>query len=116
MLTRSGGDALRASVPNGMKFHDDVDSFSWSNGHSNGKNNDFSKRNVDKFHCSDLEWIEKIPECPVYHPSKGEFEDPLVYLQKIAPEASRYGQMSYFSILIIIPCNILIFNGYENFT
>ncbi|XP_038888625.1 lysine-specific demethylase JMJ706-like isoform X4 [Benincasa hispida] len=99
MLTRSGGDALRASVSYGMKFHDDVDSFSWSNGPSNG-NNDFSKREVDKFHCSDLEWINKIPECPVYHPSKEEFEDPLVYLQKLAPEASRYGMCK-----IVSPCS-----------
>lgn len=98
MLPRSGGDALRASVSWGMKFHDDVDSFSCSNGPSNG-NNDFSKREVDKFHCSDLEWINKIPECPVYHPSKEEFEDPLVYLQNIAPEASRYGQIPYFFLL-----------------
>jgi hypothetical protein len=27
----------------------------------------------------------------VYSPTKEEFEDPLVYLQKIAPEASKYG-------------------------
>nr|GEV76731.1 lysine-specific demethylase JMJ706-like isoform X1 [Tanacetum cinerariifolium] len=33
----------------------------------------------------------KMPECPVYYPSKEEFEDPLAYLQKIAPEASTYG-------------------------
>ncbi|KAL5728747.1 hypothetical protein ACHQM5_001793 [Ranunculus cassubicifolius] len=40
----------------------------------------------------DLEWIHKIPECPVYTPSKEEFgEDPLLYLQKIAPEASKHG-------------------------
>lgn len=71
---------------------------------------------MDKFHCSDLEWIDEIPECPVYHPSEGEFEDPLVYLQKIAPEASRYGQVPYFfSMQIIIPCHILIFYGSESF-
>ena len=109
MWTTSRGDASRASVSCGMKFHDDVDSFSWKNGPSIG-NDDFSKRGVGKFHCSDLEWINKIPECPVYHPSKEEFEDPLVYLQKIARDASSYGQISYFffSIHIIIPCNILL--------
>jgi hypothetical protein len=46
---------------------------------------------VAKFDTSDLEWTDKIPECPVYSPTKEEFEDPLVYLQKIAPEASKYG-------------------------
>ena len=38
-----------------------------------------------------FEWTDEILECPVYHPSELEFEDPLVYLQKIAPEASKYG-------------------------
>lgn len=49
---------------------------------------------VDKsstFDLADTTWISKIPECPVYHPSEQEFEHPLVYLQKIAPEASKYG-------------------------
>ncbi|KAG7036210.1 Lysine-specific demethylase [Cucurbita argyrosperma subsp. argyrosperma] len=75
-----------------------MDSFSWPNGPSY-RNKDFSKRKIDKFHCSDLEWTDEIPECPVYHPSEGEFEDPLVYLQKIAPGASRYGQLQCFSFL-----------------
>lgn len=39
----------------------------------------------------DLEWINQITECPVYHPSVEDFEDPLMYIQKIAPEASKYG-------------------------
>lgn len=44
-----------------------------------------------KFDLGDLNWTNMIPECPVYHPSEQEFEHPLVYLQKIAPEASKYG-------------------------
>ncbi|KAH1139021.1 hypothetical protein AAZX31_10G181500 [Glycine max] len=44
-----------------------------------------------KFDLADLEWTNMIPECPTYHPSEYEFEHPLVYLQKIAPEASKYG-------------------------
>ncbi|AES59966.1 lysine-specific demethylase JMJ706 [Medicago truncatula] len=44
-----------------------------------------------KFDLDDLNWTNMIPECPVYHPSEQEFEHPLVYLQKIAPEASKYG-------------------------
>lgn len=77
MMNRSGGDALRASASCGTKLHSDPDVF--------------FKRKVDKFDTSDLEWTENIPECPVYSPTKEEFEDPLIYLQKIAPEASKYG-------------------------
>ncbi|XP_057478687.1 lysine-specific demethylase JMJ13-like isoform X1 [Actinidia eriantha] len=90
MITRSGGDALRASASCGTRFHGNANTFSRSGGASNEKDA-FSKRNVAKFDLNDLEWTAKIPECPVYCPSKEEFEDPLVYLQKIAPEASRFG-------------------------
>ena len=90
MMARSGGDALRVSASCGMRLHGNAESFSRSNGASSEKDV-FSKCRVDKFDTSDLEWTEKIPECPVYCPTKEEFEDPLVYLQKIAPEASRYG-------------------------
>ncbi|XP_071708844.1 lysine-specific demethylase JMJ13-like [Rutidosis leptorrhynchoides] len=38
-----------------------------------------------------LEWLNEITECPVYHPSFEEFEDPLRYIQKISPQASKYG-------------------------
>ncbi|XP_022159007.1 lysine-specific demethylase JMJ706-like isoform X2 [Momordica charantia] len=108
MLTRSGGDTLRAPLSCGMRFHDDLDSFSWSNGPASG-NNDFSKRKVDRFGCSDLEWIHKISECPVYHPSREEFEDPLVYLQKIAPEASRYGMCKIVSPLSAsVPAGVVL--------
>ncbi|KAL2627338.1 hypothetical protein AAZV13_07G167200 [Glycine max] len=48
-------------------------------------------RKPRKFDLADLEWTNTIPECPTYHPSEHEFEHPLVYLQKIAPEASEYG-------------------------
>lgn len=93
MMSRSGGDALRASSSCGVRLHGNADSFSRSNTVSSGRDV-FLKRKVDKFNTSDLEWTEKIPECPVYCPTKEEFEDPLVYLQKIAPEASRYGNLT----------------------
>jgi hypothetical protein len=82
VMTRSGGDALRASASCGVRLH--------------GGAEVFSKRKVDKFDTGDLEWTQKIPECPVYCPTKEEFEDPLVYLQKIAPEASRHGNTPLF--------------------
>lgn len=97
-MSRSGGDALRASASCGIRLHGNVDSFSRSNAAPNVKDV-FSKRKVDKFDTDDLEWTGKIPECPVYHPTKEEFEDPLIYLQKIAPEASRYGNFPSIAYL-----------------
>lgn len=93
MMNRSGGDALKASAPCGVRL---FGGYAESSSHSSGMSNErdvFSKRRVYKFECDDLEWTKKIPECPVYSPSKEEFEDPLVYLQKIAPEASKYGEI-----------------------
>lgn len=73
-MNRSGGDALRGSACSG-----------------DGLSINLSKSKVEKFDLNDLDWTDKVPECPVYFPSKEEFEDPLIYLQKIAPEASRFG-------------------------
>ena len=92
MIARSGGDALKASASCGIRLHSDADSFSCSTAGTNGRNY-FPKRKVDKFNMTDLDWIDKIPECPVYHPRKDEFDDPLVYIEKIAPEASKYGKL-----------------------
>lgn len=90
MMNRSGGDALRASASCGTRLHGNADAF--------------FKRRVDKFDTSDLEWTDKIPECPVYSPTKEEFEDPLIYLQKIALEASKYGmQFGLFKLLLVLP-------------
>ncbi|KAK7309649.1 hypothetical protein RJT34_06548 [Clitoria ternatea] len=95
MMNRSGGDALRASASCGMRLHGNADAF--------------SKRKVDKFDTNDLEWIDKIPECPVYSPTKEEFEDPLVYLQKIAPEASKYGICKIISPLSAsVPAGVVL--------
>ncbi|XP_022717426.1 lysine-specific demethylase JMJ706-like [Durio zibethinus] len=108
MMARSGGDALRVSASCGMRLHGNTESFSRSNGASSEKDV-LSKRKVDKFDTSDLEWTEKIPECPVYCPTKEEFEDPLVYLQKIAPEASRYGICKIISPLsATVPAGVVL--------
>ncbi|OMO77370.1 hypothetical protein CCACVL1_15046 [Corchorus capsularis] len=107
-MSRSGGDALRVSASCGMRLHGNAESFSRSNGASTEKDI-FCKRKVDKFDTSDLEWTDKIPECPVYCPTKEEFEDPLVYLQKIAPEASRYGICKIISPLsATVPAGVVL--------
>lgn len=94
VMHRSGGDALRATPSCGVRIHGRAESFPRTNVQYNGKDI-FPKRKVDKFETDNLEWTEKIPQCPVYYPTKEEFEDPLVYLQKIAPEASKYGKWHF---------------------
>ncbi|KAE8693206.1 lysine-specific demethylase 5D-like isoform X2 [Hibiscus syriacus] len=108
MMARSGGDALRVSASCGVRLQGIAESFSRSNGVSCEKDV-FSKHKVDKFDVCDLEWTEKIPECPVYCPTKEEFEDPLVYLQKIAPEASRYGICKIVSpVVATVPAGVVL--------
>ncbi|KAI4303334.1 hypothetical protein MLD38_038979 [Melastoma candidum] len=91
LKNRSGGDALRSSGSCGVRIHKNDDSLVALNGSSSSKNDFVQKRSVEKFNLNDFDWTDSIPECPVYYPSKEQFEDPLVYLQKIAPEASKYG-------------------------
>ncbi|KAJ4950221.1 hypothetical protein NE237_027053 [Protea cynaroides] len=108
MMTRSGGDALRASTTCGMRFHGSSDAYSRSNGASKEKAS-FLKRKVEKFDTSNLEWTDKIPECPVFCPTKEEFEDPLVYLQKISPEASKHGICKIISPLsAAVPAGVVL--------
>jgi hypothetical protein len=40
---------------------------------------------------NDTSWIDEIPMCPVFYPTKEEFEDPLTYIRSIAPIAQPYG-------------------------
>lgn len=64
------------------------------------------KRKVSQLSTSEFDWIDTIKECPVYHPSKEEFEDPLAYVQKIALEASKFGmlttQILFVSMLVYL--------------
>ncbi|XP_042502738.1 lysine-specific demethylase JMJ706-like isoform X2 [Macadamia integrifolia] len=108
MMARSGGDALRASASCGVRLHRSLDAFCSSTGASKEKDA-FLKRKVEKFDTSDLEWTDKIPECPVFRPTKEEFEDPLVYLQKIASEASKYGICKIISPLSAsVPAGVVL--------
>lgn len=37
------------------------------------------------------EWLRNLPVAPEFHPNAAEFADPIAYILKIEPEASRYG-------------------------
>ncbi|KAM3270869.1 lysine-specific demethylase isoform X1 [Capsicum chacoense] len=107
-MSRSGGDALRSSASCGARIQVRPDMHSGS-GTSLNVRDAFSKHKVAKFDTSDPDWTDKIPECPVYYPSKEEFEDPLVYLQKIAPEASKYGICKIVSpITASVPAGVVL--------
>ncbi|GAB4857868.1 hypothetical protein Ancab_015773 [Ancistrocladus abbreviatus] len=108
MMSRSGGDALRSSASCGFRLHGDANSFTRTNATSAGMDI-FPRHKVDKFNTRNLDWIDKIPECPVYHPTKDEFEDPLVYLQKIASEASNYGMCKIVSpVSASVPAGVVL--------
>ncbi|XP_073308928.1 lysine-specific demethylase JMJ13-like isoform X3 [Primulina huaijiensis] len=118
MMSRSGGDALKASAPCGVRIHSGADSCS-KFGYTSNDNDVLLKCKVAKFDTSDLEWTDKILECPVYCPTKEEFEDPLVYLQKIAPEASKYGICKIVSpVSASVPAGVVLMkeNGGFKFT
>lgn len=102
MMARSGGDALKTAAY-GLN---NSDAFSRINHHEKDAS---SKNKVDKFDMSNLDWIDKIPECPIFSPTKEEFEDPLLYLQRIAPVASKYGICKIISpINASVPAGVVL--------
>ncbi|CAN6855942.1 unnamed protein product [Brassica oleracea] len=110
-MARSGGDALRPSLASrGIRLR------VTSSGAVPTAKGAFLKEKVDKFETDDLKWTERVPECPVYRPTKDEFEDPLTYLQKIFPEASKYGICKIVSPLTAtVPAGAVLMKEKSNF-
>nr|CAB3500047.1 unnamed protein product [Digitaria exilis] len=113
VAARSGGDALRSPANCGVRLHS-------NNGTGlpgNVQDKDpFAKRKVEKFDMSNLEWIDKIPECPVYCPTKEEFEDPIAYIQKISPEAAKYGICKIVApVSASVPAGVVLMKEQPNF-
>ena len=44
------------------------------------------------FHGNGGEWVYRVPDAPVFHPTEEEFKDPMRYIQSIQSEASRWGE------------------------
>ncbi|KAL0905072.1 hypothetical protein M5K25_027248 [Dendrobium thyrsiflorum] len=104
--SRSCGDAIRASISCGNRSHGIAHAF--FNGSTSSKDA-YSKRKVECFDMSNLEWLDQIPECPVFCPTKEEFDDPLIYLQKVAPIASKYGICKIISpICATVPAGVVL--------
>ena len=115
VAARSGGDALRSPANCGVRLL----SNNATGLPGNVQDKDpFTKRKVEKFDMSSLEWIDKIPECAVYCPTREEFEDPIAYIQKISPEAAKYGKAPFSILLPLIdPITLMdFFNNYRIFT
>ncbi|KAL6905398.1 hypothetical protein ACP4OV_002999 [Aristida adscensionis] len=112
VAARSGGDALRSPANCGVRLHSNSSDLP-----GNVQEKDpFAKRKVEKFDMSNLEWIDKIPECPVYYPTKEEFEDPIAYLQKISPEAAKYGICKIVSpVSASVPAGVVLTKEQPNF-
>lgn len=111
--TNDTGDALKGSASLGSRMHRSSD----DNIPSGGSVKDpFLKHRVKKFDMSNLEWIDRVPDCPVFYPSKEEFEDPLIYLQKIAPNASKYGICKIISpISASVPAGVVLMKEKSGF-
>jgi len=113
VAARSGGDALRSPANCGVRLHSNKGTGLPGNVQDKDP---FAKRKVEKFDMSNLEWIDKIPECPVYCPTREEFEDPIAYIQKISPEAAKYGICKIVApVSASVPAGVVLMKEQPNF-
>ncbi|XP_022944767.1 lysine-specific demethylase JMJ706-like [Cucurbita moschata] len=65
---------------------------------------------------NDHNWTNKLSECPVFRPSRQDFEDPFAYLNKISPKASNYGICKIVCPLNdIVPASLVLKREVQNF-
>lgn len=113
VAARSGGDALRSPANCGVRLHSNTSTGLPGNVQDKDP---FAKHNVEKFDMSNLDWIDKIPECPVYCPTREEFQDPIAFIQKISPEAAKYGICKIVSpVSASVPAGVVLMKEQPNF-
>jgi hypothetical protein len=107
-MARSGGDVLAPPESGRVLSHHKNEKHLQSKETTKVKA-DFLNGKADKFGTSEFSWIDDIPNCPVYYPTKAEFEDPSAYLQTIAPNASKYGICKIVSPLVAsVPAGVVL--------
>ncbi|XP_059077523.1 lysine-specific demethylase JMJ13 isoform X2 [Cryptomeria japonica] len=63
-----------------------------------------------------MDWINSIPVCPTFYPTMEEFEDPLSYLQSIAPKASKFGICKIVSpVSTVVPAGVVLMKEKSGF-
>lgn len=55
-------------------------------------------------------WLKTLPVAPEYHPTLAEFQDPIAYIFKIEPEASKFGICKIVPPVSNSPKKAIIFN------
>lgn len=104
-LARSGGDALKLPDACRPLLQAREEKFSRLKGYFDVK----GRAKVDKHGVAQTDWIDDISSCPVYHPTKEEFADPLHYIRSIANDAAKYGMCKIVSpVVASVPAGVVL--------